>query len=186
MNMCLFYLTSSYWIHSFWPQGEEPTHQNFLTHCNLLSVLNDILTQWLYFYFDQTRTFHHSLHRSLSVKPQNVLIWLIWSLSFAFHNNIHPVSSLQSYSLISFIYGNSVIRPLTPLSTFLCDIPTTIIGMLHTRTFYAHKSLLMLEQWFNYWIITRLNRVILLSYHQKPIIFFLCREHKVWVRSLGF
>lgn len=91
INVCLFYLTSSKGMHSFCPQGEGLTHQNFLTHCSLLSVLTASFTWWLYFYFYQTRTCHHSLHRSLSVKPQNVVIWLPWSLPFAFHNKFLSV-----------------------------------------------------------------------------------------------
>lgn len=48
--------------------------------------------------------------------------------------------------------------------------------MFHTRTSYAHKSLLKFEHWFSNWIIIRLSPVTFLSYHQKPIILFLCRE----------
>lgn len=102
MNVCLFYLTSSKGIHTFCPQGEALTHQNFLPHCNLLSVLTASFTRWLYFYFYHSRTCHHSLHRFLSVKPQNVVIWLPWSLPFAFHNKLLSVHACPCHPLYLF------------------------------------------------------------------------------------
>jgi len=62
-------------------------------------MLNASFTQWLCFCFDQTRTFLHSLHRSLSVKSQNVVIWLFWSLPFAFHCTLLSVHSYPCHPL---------------------------------------------------------------------------------------